>query len=152
VSLEKRSLRIEDLEKRTLLSASVGSLASQLPDQEASAFLAGRQTAAAPVVALGFADINVSQGSPASTVDLTSGFSDSKYSSSQLTYKVVADTNPALFASTAVDAGGQLTLSYDASASGSGRLMVVAVDPTGNFALGTFAVTVTANGEPAAQP
>ena len=91
----------------------------------------------------GIADITVDEDAADSVVDLFAAFADLEDADAALTYTVTANTNPALFTSTAIDAvAGTLTLDYAANQSGTADITVRATDTGGLFVETTFTVTV----------
>lgn len=99
-----------------------------------------------PPTTSGIGDVNVPENSLATVVPLPSDFQGGSVPSSQLTYSIAADSNPALFSSITIDAQtGKLTLSYAANQSGTAQLTVRALDPDGATVEAGFQVTLTAN-------
>ncbi|MEZ4701930.1 MAG: Ig-like domain-containing protein [Rhodothermales bacterium] len=93
----------------------------------------------------GIAGVTVLEDAASSTVDLFAAFADAEDPDNALVYTVQSNTNPALFASTAINGtAGTLTLDYAADANGSGTLTVRATDTGGLFVDAAFTVTVTA--------
>ena len=98
----------------------------------------------------GIADVTVDEDAPDTTINLWAAFADAEDADNQLTYSVVTNTNPALFASPpAVNAAaGTLTLRYAAERSGTADLVVRATDRSGLSANAPFTVTVRAVEDP----
>ncbi|MEC4983286.1 MAG: malectin domain-containing carbohydrate-binding protein [Oscillatoria sp. PMC 1068.18] len=95
----------------------------------------------------GINDITVEKDAPNSIVDLFAAFDDVEDADEALTYTITSNTNPGLFDSTSIDGTtGELTLDYNANATGSGALTVRATDTEGLYKETTFSVTV--NEEP----
>jgi len=98
----------------------------------------------------GIADVTVDEDDPDTVIDLFAAFADVEDPDSALTYTVVANTNPALFSSTAVNGvAGTLTLDYAPNAFGTADLTVRATDSGGLFVETTFSVTVNQVNDPA---
>ncbi len=96
-----------------------------------------------PPTTVGIPDVLVTENSLGSVIDLFAAFADVEDEDPQLTYTVLANTNPSLFQSTPIDAmGGTLTLNYAVDATGI-SLVTVRVTDTGSAAVETtFRVTV----------
>ena len=108
-------------------------------------------TVADPPVALGVPDIVALEDSANTVIDLYAAFEDAQDPDSALTYEIVSNTNPGLFASnpTINQASGELTLDYAASATGQAEIVVRATDTDGVFAEALpFFVTVVSPQQP----
>ncbi len=93
----------------------------------------------------GIGDVNVTEDDPDAVVDLFAAFNDSEDSDANLTYSVVGNTNPALFASLAIDGvAGTLTLSLAGNAYGTAVITVRATDSGGEYVETSFTVNVAA--------
>src|SRR5205814_1119619 len=90
---------------------------------------------------VGLPDLTVPPN-PATNVNLAAGFDDIEDGASGLTYTVVGNSNPALFASVAVS-GAALTLT-PAGPAGAAVLTVRGTDSGGTFVETSFTVTVVA--------
>lgn len=91
----------------------------------------------------GLADLTVPEDSPDSVVALRDVFDDLEDGRDGLTYAVVGNSNPGLFASAAIDnAADELTLDYAADAHGVATITVRATDRNGGYVETTFDVTV----------
>ena len=77
-------------------------------------------------------NVTVNEDAPDSVIDLFAAFADIEDADAALTYTVVANTNAALFTSTAVNAvAGTLTLDYAPDSNGTADLTVRATDTSG---------------------
>ncbi|MCE9546032.1 MAG: tandem-95 repeat protein, partial [Planctomycetia bacterium] len=93
----------------------------------------------------GIAGVTVNEDANATVIDLFGAFADGQDTDAQLTYTVAANTNPALFGSTVVNAtAGTLTLNYAANANGQADVTVRATDTGGLYVETAFHVTVNA--------
>ena len=96
-------------------------------------------------VTTGIADISVDEDAADTIIDLFAAFSDAEDSAAQLSYSLVANSNPALFGRTSIDSvSGTLTLEYAADQNGSSNLTVRATDSSGMSVDAGFSVTVNA--------
>ncbi len=95
------------------------------------------------VVGSGIADVTVLEDAADTAITLSNFFADAETPPANLTYTVHANTNTALFASTAISSN-QLTLDYAPNASGAATITIRATDAGGLFVDDTFVVTVTA--------
>jgi Ca2+-binding RTX toxin-like protein len=94
----------------------------------------------APTTA-GLPAVSVAEDAAPTAVALTSRFADPEDGAAGLTYSIVGNTNPALFASASIS-GGALTLGYVPDVSGSATLRVRATDGGGLWVESDLAVTV----------
>lgn len=89
----------------------------------------------------GIANFSGNEDDPNHMIDLFAAFGDNENADNQLTYQIVSNSNPSLFASTTVDgAAGTLTLDFAANTFGTATLIVRATD-TGGLSVET-ALTV----------
>jgi len=96
----------------------------------------------APTTA-GISAVSVYEGAPPTAVNLWSAFDDLDNSDAELSFQVVANTNPGLFSGVAIDpTTGLLTLDYAPRAFGMGDITVRATDPGGVWVETSFTVTV----------
>jgi RHS repeat-associated protein len=90
----------------------------------------------------GISDVAVIEDAAPTVIDLWSAFVDVD---DALTYEVVANSNPALFAGTVIDAATRtLTLSYAPNAHGTAVLTIRGSDSAGQYAETSFSVVVAA--------
>ena len=93
----------------------------------------------------GLSDVSVAEDAAATVVDLWSAFADVDHLDGELTYEIVANSQPSLFGSTAIDAqAGTLTLAYATNAFGAAMLTVRATDAAGQYVETSFTVNVAA--------
>jgi len=91
----------------------------------------------------GIADINVLEDALDETIDLLVAFDDVDNTDAELTFELVGNTNPGLFASATLDSSaGNLQLAYALNAFGTADLTVRASDPGGLSAETVFTVNV----------
>ncbi len=95
----------------------------------------------APVAVAPLDDVDVVEGAPDSTIDVSGVFTDADPGDS-LTLALHANSDPALVTAVLVD--GELTLSYAPDAHGQAELTVRATDQGGAMATDTLTVTVNA--------
>jgi VCBS repeat-containing protein len=102
----------------------------------------------------GIADVLVNEDDPDTVVNLFAAFQDVEDADSSLVCTIESNTNPDLFAATAINAGlGTLTLDYALNAHGVSDITVRATDSGTLFAEDTFRVTVNpVNDAPIAYP
>ncbi len=93
--------------------------------------------------ALGLAPVNNQEDAAGNSVDLWAGFSDEESPASQLQYRLVSNSNPALVASAVIDpATGKLQLQYGAHQFGTSDLVIRAQDPQGAWVETSLRVTI----------
>jgi len=98
-----------------------------------------------PPTTSGIGDVSVLEDAASTGIDLFAAFQDPDDPDEALTFSVVGNSNPALFANLPIDpAAGTLTLDYAGNENGSAVLTVRATDPTDLFVETSFTVTVTA--------
>ncbi|HEX4142129.1 MAG TPA: Ig-like domain-containing protein, partial [Pirellulales bacterium] len=103
-----------------------GDILTVTPTMQVVRFLGAPQSA-------GLSNVNVVVPAPASRIDLSSAFIDPTVPSSDLTYSISDDTNPALFSSASIDAAaGTLDVVYSGS-TGSTTVTIRATAPDGQF-------------------
>lgn len=96
-----------------------------------------------PPTTSGIDEITVSQDAADTVINLFSAFHDAEDPDDQLTFSLAANSNPALFSSTSIDASaGTLRLDYAAGAGGMANLTVRGTDTGGRFVDAQFKVTV----------
>ena len=97
-----------------------------------------------PPATLGIDDINVNTNDANTEIDLFAAFDDFEDPDDALTYSIVNNTNPSLFAATTINGVPRtLTLDYAPDTDGTAEITVRATD-TGNLsAVTTFTVTVS---------
>ena len=95
-----------------------------------------------PVQAVGLPAFTLLEDESGAMVDLRAGFSDVETPDSSLTYAVVGNTNPDLFASLPVMAGGLLDLNPAADAFGQTTLTIQATDAGGASSTTTLVLNV----------
>lgn len=94
--------------------------------------------------ALGLAPVNNQEDASGNSVDLWAGFSDEESPASQLQYRLVSNSNPALVASAVIDpATGKLQLQYGAHQFGTSDLVIRAQDQQGAWVETSLRVTIT---------
>ena len=92
----------------------------------------------------GIEEVNVAENAVSTEIDLFAAFDDVDSADADLSYTIVLNTNPALFAATPINGTlGTLTLDYAADIVGSADIVVRATDPGGLFVETTFTVTVS---------
>ncbi|MCP4378307.1 MAG: LEPR-XLL domain-containing protein, partial [bacterium] len=96
-----------------------------------------------PPTTSGIADVNVDEDAADTVIDLFAAFADAESADELLTYEIISNTAPELFAAVVIDAGA-LTLALAANANGQGQITVRATDPRGLFVETTFNVVVAA--------
>ena len=102
-----------------------------------------------PVVASAIADVTVSAGAAAQTIDLTGVFSDVETPAGDLQFAVTENTDPSVVDPTVDQSAGELQLSFGDP--GTADVTVRATDAGGATAEDTFTVTVEGNQVPVAQ-
>ena len=101
-----------------------------------------------PPTTTGIGNVNVLEDAVNTSINLYDVFDDAEDADQDLTYAVTLNTDPALFSSTAINAG-TLALDYAPDANGSSILTVQATDTGGLSVSATFTVVVTpVNDEP----
>ncbi|MEL6382090.1 MAG: DUF4347 domain-containing protein, partial [Cyanobacteria bacterium J06626_18] len=92
----------------------------------------------------GIANVTVNEGAANTLISLFDAFADVEDPDAALTYEVIANSNPALFAASPAiaPATGELTLDYAATGTGTADITVRATDTGGLFVDTTFTVTV----------
>ncbi|BAY25920.1 peptidase-like protein [Calothrix sp. NIES-2100] len=93
----------------------------------------------------GIANVSVVQDAPDTVIDLFAAFSDAQDPDTALIYKVLGNTNSALFEATPSinPATGKLTLNYAPTATGTSQLTVQATDTGGLSTTTNFTVNVS---------
>jgi 6-phosphogluconolactonase (cycloisomerase 2 family) len=79
-----------------------------------------------------------------SVINLRDSFADTEDTDDALTYTIVANTNPDLFANTIIDGSDNLTLDYAANQNGVATITIRATDTGGKSVETSFDVTVNA--------
>ncbi|NOQ69753.1 MAG: tandem-95 repeat protein, partial [Gammaproteobacteria bacterium] len=93
---------------------------------------------------IGIVDVNVTEDSAATNINLNAAFDDADNLDSELTYSITGNTNIGLFSNTAVNAvTGELVLDYAANMNGLSQISIRATDPSGASVDTLFTVTVT---------
>lgn len=90
----------------------------------------------------GIANVTVDEDASDSTLDLWTSFADSDEPDSALTYTIEANTNPALFTSTAITGNQNLVLGFTPNGFGTADITIRATDSGGLYVEDTFTVTV----------
>jgi hypothetical protein len=98
----------------------------------------------APTVEAPISDVTVSEDAPDTVFSLYPHFQDAEDTDDLLTYTVVGNTNPGLFAEVYIDDPTNFKLVYAADANGTADITIRATDTGGLFIDDTFAVTVNA--------
>jgi hypothetical protein len=104
------------------------------------------QPANLPPVATPISGVKVNQGAPDTRIPLYRVFQDDNDADSDLELSVSANTNPALFSATTIDAEGVLTLGFAPGAAGTATLTVTARDTGGLSTPVSFTVIVNPPG------
>ena len=87
--------------------------------------------------------LEADEDAPDATIDLNAMFDDVDDPDASLTYAIVNNTNPSLFAALTIDAAtGLLTLAYASNQNGAADLTIRATDPSGLWVDNTVTVSV----------
>ena len=100
-----------------------------------------------PPTTSGIADVNVSEDSPNTVINLMTAFADKEDADLELTYTVTSNSNAGLFDAVTInvtDVSATLTLDYKANTSGVANLTVQAKDTDNGAVPTSFTVTVGA--------
>jgi cyclophilin family peptidyl-prolyl cis-trans isomerase len=93
----------------------------------------------------GIGDVTVTEDAPDTLINLFNAFDDVEDTDQQLTFTVEANTNQSLV-STAIGAGGTLTLDFGEDENGNADITVRATDTDNQFVEAQFTVTVNPDG------
>ena len=97
----------------------------------------------------GIGNVNVTEGTTSSVVNLFDAFADAEDTDNQLTYTIDSNSNPSLFSSTDINTTtGELTVAYASGQIGTAQLSVTATDTGGLTVSTSFDVTVAVDGAP----
>lgn len=119
------------------------------PNASSATFVMARFDGSFAPATTRISNVNVAENAAATVIPLENDFQGGSVTASQLTYSIVADSNPGLFSSMTINpATGDLTLSYAPNQTGAAQLAIRAADPDGGAVDATFQVTVSAPVDP----